>query len=109
MQALGNQLRLKNRYGDGFQMVLSLKDADLVDLTHIEDFLKANIYENARVQFRHGKIVQYVLPVADLDISNCFNVMEAAKQQLGLSDWSLNMTTMEEVFVKVAREDVAPV
>lgn len=67
MQALGNQLRLKNRYGDGFQMVLSLQNPD-IDITSLELFLKENIYESARLQFRHGKIVQYVLPVADVSV-----------------------------------------
>ena len=44
----------------------------------------------------------FSIPQADIKVSSCFELMERNKRQLGLQEWSLNQTSLEEVFMAIA-------
>ena len=47
---------------------------------------------------------RYSLPQR-VAVSDVFNKMEGSKAALGIREWALSMTTLEEVFILSVRED----
>jgi ATP-binding cassette subfamily A (ABC1) protein 3 len=52
----------------------------------------------------HQGSVTYQLPSADMTWSSVFRQMEANKERLGIVDYSVSQTTLEQVFIDFAKE-----
>ena len=49
----------------------------------------------------------FSLPRAGLDLPGLFELLEGSRQALGLVDYSVSQTTLEQVFVALAQEQGA--
>ncbi|OON21313.1 ABC transporter, ATP-binding protein, partial [Opisthorchis viverrini] len=63
-------------------------------------------FPNARLVARHQGVLQYHLPMSlleDLNLSGIFHLMESNKIRLGLINYSVSQTTLEQVFIDLAK------
>ncbi|KAL7749979.1 hypothetical protein RI367_004494 [Sorochytrium milnesiophthora] len=131
LRCLGNQVSLKNRFASGYtlyvQMTVSaarhlesvqeLHQSELAHIHGVTQFVQTNVCQDAvlRTGGEHSlgetaidpqarswtASFQYRLP-GSVDLARVFTQMEQHAEKLGVVEWSLNQSSLEEVFVEVA-------
>ena len=51
-----------------------------------------------------GGAADFSLPRSDVRLSAVFEVMESQRERLGISDWGITETTLEEVFLAICNQ-----
>jgi len=101
LRCAGSSLFLKQVYGVGYN--LTLERGQKANTTKLEEFVTSRVSE-AQVLSKVGTELSFQLP---LDSSPCFkslfNSLEKHKESLGVVNFGVGVTTLEEVFLKVAR------
>jgi len=106
LQCLGSQLHLKHRFGSGYQLKLNLEpqaegskedmmksiDAFVATLSSNPPLLTSSVSDRSRA---------YSLDRQSTSISNVFAAMERRPPQLGIREWGITMTTLDEVFLRI--------
>lgn len=100
LRCLGSQLHLKNRFGSGYRLTLSLGSAS----APVEEFVRRYVSADARLDTRMGTSATFVLPRGSVKISSLFHVMDTRKQEADIVEWGISQTSLEEVFVRIATE-----
>ena len=100
LRAIGTQLYLKSRFGDGFKVTLNCSDESEQRLMGVHAFVRS-LSSNAQFVSRFGLHLTYTVPLAGGDVAEIFNQMETQKRALGIEEWSVTQSSLEEVFVKV--------
>ncbi|TMW64123.1 hypothetical protein Poli38472_014240 [Pythium oligandrum] len=104
LRCCGSSLFLKNRYGAGYNLTL-VKDDKHCNDSEVIDFVTMFV-PNAQVLSNVGSEIAFQLP---LDASHIFARMFAELDNrlptLGLLSYGVSVTTLEEVFIKVAEAD----
>ena len=104
LRCCGSSLFLKNKFGIGYHLTLVLdskaKEAPITNLVNLH-VAKA---EKGR---HHGKELSYILPHdAVNNFAPLFNDIEGLTgSQLGILSYGVSMTTLEEVFLHLERDD----
>ncbi|ETV67436.1 hypothetical protein H257_16318 [Aphanomyces astaci] len=100
LRCCGSSLFLKNRYGAGYNF--SLVKTDDCDTDALMAFVRSHV-DTAKVLSNVGTEVSFQLP---LDCSHLFAPMfvelDANLAHLGVLSYGISVTTLEEVFIKVA-------
>ncbi|KAF0711892.1 hypothetical protein As57867_004984, partial [Aphanomyces stellatus] len=100
LRCCGSSLFLKNRYGAGYNF--SLVKAEHCDTTALIDFVSSHVVD-AKVLSNVGTEIAFQLP---LHATHLFAPMFAALDDNlsghGILSYGISVTTMEEVFIKVA-------
>ena len=106
LRCIGSQLHLKNKFGSGYRLTMTLKknvDATSVENT-IDSFVKSEISSNATrldEEHAHGTIV-YSIKEGTVNISDTFKVMEQKRKEF-INEWALQQTSLESVFLRIAK------
>lgn len=58
----------------------------------------------ARLTYSVGGTLKFELPTSEVSLAAVFGAMGEAKQQLQVLDWGVANATLEEVFIKFARQ-----
>eukprot|EP00871_Galdieria_phlegrea_P003781 jgi/Galph1/4403/GphlegSOOS_G3101.1 len=107
LRCLGTPLHLKNKFGTGYRLVVLCQDANIV-----RNFVKRNLSEVEEVDMNmtptNAIVLTFVLPrTASEKLSNFFSSLERQKETLSIIDFSISMSSLEEVFLKVvAKSDL---
>ncbi|KAF0736806.1 hypothetical protein Ae201684_006963 [Aphanomyces euteiches] len=101
LRCCGSSLFLKNRYGAGYNF--SLVKTDHCNTPALIDFVQHHIGDDVKVLSNVGTEISFQLP---LDCSHLFAKMFAELDdkldELGVLSYGISVTTLEEVFIKVA-------
>ncbi|CAK4688978.1 unnamed protein product [Aphanomyces euteiches] len=101
LRCCGSSLFLKNRYGAGYNF--SLVKTDHCSTPTLIEFVQSHVGEDTNVLSNVGTEISFQLP---LDGSHLFAKMFAALDDklddLGVLSYGISVTTLEEVFIKVA-------
>ncbi|CAK4248260.1 unnamed protein product [Aphanomyces euteiches] len=101
LRCCGSSLFLKNRYGAGYNF--SLVKTEHCNTPALIEFVQNHVGEDARVLSNVGTEISFQLP---LDCSHLFAKMFAELDDkladLGVLSYGISVTTLEEVFIKVA-------
>ncbi|KAH9143316.1 hypothetical protein AeRB84_012675 [Aphanomyces euteiches] len=101
LRCCGSSLFLKNRYGAGYNF--SLVKTDHCNTPALIDFVQRHIGEDIKVLSNVGTEISFQLP---LDCSHLFAKMfaelDTKLDDLGVLSYGISVTTLEEVFIKVA-------
>ena len=66
------------------------------------DFVRKH-FAGATLEECHNGYIRYQIPSdAGMSLADCFDLMEAAKVQTGIEDYSVTQTTLEEIFCSFA-------
>jgi len=112
LRCLGTALHLKSKYGSGYQLeVRLLKRAKTISNTERGDmlmnFLTTKLAPDVQLLEAHEDCFLYQLPTfqsSGLSLGQIFTKVQAAKVDLGIEDYSLAQPSLEQVFLRFARE-----
>ncbi|XP_055516314.1 ATP-binding cassette sub-family A member 2 [Leucoraja erinacea] len=100
-RCLGSIQHLKNRFGDGYTITVRTKSSLYVK--EVVRFFNRNFPE-AVLKERHHTKVQYQLKSENISLSHVFSKMEQVVDVLGIEDYSVSQTTLDNVFVNFAKK-----
>ncbi|VYS59676.1 unnamed protein product [Arabidopsis thaliana] len=103
LQCIGNPKELKGRYGGSyvFTMTTSSEHEQKVEK------LIQDVSPNAKKIYHIAGTQKFELPKEEVRISEVFQAVEKAKSNFTVFAWGLADTTLEDVFIKVARNGQA--
>jgi ABC-type multidrug transport system ATPase subunit len=117
LRCLGTPLHLKKKYGRGFTLTLSFyKDADRKPEMLSRADAGAKIESTILPQGKFRKLDQAGVTGSstyefDDDgsgvVSRLLDQMEAMKESLGVEDWGISQTSLEEVFLNIVKDSDA--
>lgn len=100
LRCLGTNVHLKSTFGDGYKLdVAHEPGAERAAHAFMMSLLPA-----ATVAAASAASKTYAVRRAEASIASVFEQMAARPASAGILDWSLRQTSLEEVFLKIARE-----
>ncbi|XP_075435187.1 ATP-binding cassette sub-family A member 2 [Ascaphus truei] len=101
LKCLGSIQHLKNRFGDGYMITVRTKSS--LNVKEVVRFFNRNFPE-AVLKERHHTKVQYQLKSEQVSLAQVFSKMEQVVDVLGIEDYSVSQTTLDNVFVNFAKK-----
>uniref|UniRef100_A0A8C7NR11 P-type phospholipid transporter n=1 Tax=Oncorhynchus mykiss TaxID=8022 RepID=A0A8C7NR11_ONCMY len=98
-QCLGSVQHLKNRFGDGYTIVLRLSGTKPPeDPCTVDTYIKGS-FPGIELKERHQNVLQYQLPSHSCSLARVFDVLSNNHEELGIADYSVSQTTLDQVEV----------
>jgi len=99
LRCLGTAQHLKNRFGRGLQIDISTGSQDV---TKAREFMKSSFGGLEELE-SYGGHLRYKLE-SKSTLAEVFTLIEQNKERVGISDYSVGQTTLEQIFVNFAKE-----
>ncbi|XP_056678235.1 phospholipid-transporting ATPase ABCA7 isoform X2 [Monodelphis domestica] len=99
-RCLGSVQHLKNRFGEGYTVSLRVPTSNPGP---VQDFMKT-IFPNALLKEHHGCLIRYQLPSGHCPLARIFDELAAHSPRLGIEDFSVTQTTLDQVFIYFAKD-----
>lgn len=95
-------LQLKARYGGTyiFTMTTTLTGNEEQQVEELVQRLSSN----ANRTYHVSGTQKFEIPKKDIEIAHFFEAVEAAKRRFSIQAWGVTDTTLEDVFIKVAKD-----
>ncbi|XP_021491365.1 phospholipid-transporting ATPase ABCA3-like [Meriones unguiculatus] len=102
---LGSPQHLKNKFGNIYTMNLKFKTGTDEDV--IEDFKHfiAEVFQGSELKQENQGVLNFYIPSKDNSWGKVFGILEKAKEQYNLEDYSISQITLEQVFLTFANLD----
>uniref|UniRef100_A0AAV2MP22 ABC transporter domain-containing protein n=1 Tax=Knipowitschia caucasica TaxID=637954 RepID=A0AAV2MP22_KNICA len=100
-KCLGSIQHLKNRFGDGYMITVRTKASN--NVKEVVRFFNRNFPE-ALLKERHHTKVLFQLKSERLSLAQVFSKMQRVVDLLGIQDYSVSQTTLDNVFVNFAKQ-----
>uniref|UniRef100_A0A182TFV1 ABC transporter domain-containing protein n=1 Tax=Anopheles melas TaxID=34690 RepID=A0A182TFV1_9DIPT len=106
-KCIGSTQHLKNKFSQGFVLTIKAKrvdgggkgkESDALDLQNIKDYIVAK-FPDSHLKEEYQDLLTYYIRSNSMKWSQIFGVMEQAKQQLNIEDYSIGQTSLEQVFL----------
>jgi ABC-type multidrug transport system ATPase subunit len=101
LRCIADQLRLKELYGTGFKL---FANCDATTTTDVARYLESILPNGWSRIDNYETTISYEFPAIRGSISKLFMEIEANRERIGILDWGLGQTTLEEVFVRLISE-----
>uniref|UniRef100_A0AAX7UJX9 P-type phospholipid transporter n=1 Tax=Astatotilapia calliptera TaxID=8154 RepID=A0AAX7UJX9_ASTCA len=101
-RCLGSVQHLKNRFGDGYTIILRVAGPD-PDLRPVMDFIEREL-PGSTLKEKHRNMLQYQLPSSLTSLARIFSLLSKNKEALSIEDYSVSQTTLDQVFVNFAKD-----
>ncbi|KAI1888287.1 hypothetical protein AGOR_G00183470 [Albula goreensis] len=101
-RCLGSVQHLKNRFGDGYTIILRVGGTD-PQLEPVMKFIEAEL-PGSMLKEKHRNMLQYQLPSSLTSLARIFSILAKNKEQLRIEDYSVSQTTLDQVFVNFAKD-----
>ncbi|XP_028299253.1 ATP-binding cassette sub-family A member 1 isoform X2 [Gouania willdenowi] len=103
-QCLGSVQHLKNRFGDGYTIILRLDDSKPDrDPCTVSAYMKTS-FPSIELKEQHQNVLQYQLPAHACCLARVFELLANNSEELDIMDFSVSQTTLDQVFVSFAKE-----
>ncbi|XP_030778425.1 ATP-binding cassette sub-family A member 9 isoform X3 [Rhinopithecus roxellana] len=102
LRCIGSIQHLKSKFGKDYLLEMKVKNLAQVEPLHAEIL---RLFPQAARQERFSFLMVYKLPVEDVrPLSQAFFKLEIVKQSFDLEEYSLSQSTLEQVFLELAKE-----
>ncbi|XP_053734672.1 phospholipid-transporting ATPase ABCA1-like [Synchiropus splendidus] len=101
-RCLGSVQHLKNRFGDGYTIILRVAGPD-PDLVPVMKFIESEL-SGSTLKETHRNMLQYQLPSSLTSLAHIFSILAKNKHTLKIEDYSVTQTTLDQVFVNFAKD-----
>ncbi|KAK9518564.1 hypothetical protein VZT92_023867 [Zoarces viviparus] len=101
-RCLGSVQHLKNRFGDGYTIILRVGGPD-GDLLPVMKFIESEL-SGSTLKEKHRNMLQYQLPSSLTSLAHIFSILAKNKDLLRIEDYSVTQTTLDQVFVNFAKD-----
>jgi ABC-type multidrug transport system ATPase subunit len=99
-KCLGSPQHLKSKFGQGYKLTVRLTDEN--EIERLYAFIKEH-FPTASISEIHKNLTEYTLPFKDTKLSEIFGCIEKNRDCLGIKDYSVSQTTLDQVFVNFAK------
>ncbi|EDM17624.1 similar to ATP-binding cassette transporter sub-family A member 14 (predicted) [Rattus norvegicus] len=102
---LGSPQHLKNKFGNIYTMNIKFKtgtDDDVVQ--DLKNYI-AEVFPGSDLKQENQGILNYYIPSKDNSWGKVFGILEKAKEDYNLEDYSISQITLEQVFLTFANPD----
>ncbi|XP_013596657.1 PREDICTED: ABC transporter A family member 12 [Brassica oleracea var. oleracea] len=99
LQCIGNSKELKSRYGGSYVFTMTTSSEHEEDVER----LVSTVSHNAKKVYHLAGTQKFELPKNEVRIAEVFRAVEKAKSNFTVFAWGLADTTLEDVFIKVAK------
>jgi len=72
-------------------------------VTALKEFLKTNFQHSELIEEHYGRLT-YRIPANEIPLSKVFELFESKRQALSIEDYSFSQTTLEQVFITLAKK-----
>ncbi|XP_045460948.1 ATP-binding cassette sub-family A member 2-like isoform X2 [Harmonia axyridis] len=104
-QCFGTPMELKDKFKTGYHLSLMLLNTE--NLEEISSTIH-DIIPKAKLKEQHGNNVVYILPIEEkYNFSKLLSVLEMRKKEFKINNISINITTLEDVFLS-SRKEIDP-
>lgn len=109
LRCIGPQAVLKALYGGGYHLFVNVRKMDSFEeagrvLEEVKDFVRKKLPEAVLTSEFHGNLV-YQVPVASCRVSYVFKEFEGNKEAVGIADWGISQSSLEDVFLRVVKSN----
>ncbi|XP_047441411.1 phospholipid-transporting ATPase ABCA1-like [Mugil cephalus] len=101
-RCLGSVQHLKNRFGDGYTIILRVAGPN-PDLLPVMKFIESEL-SGSILKEKHRNMLQYQLPSSLTSLAHIFSILAKNKDTLRIEDYSVTQTTLDQVFVNFAKD-----
>ncbi|XP_018615172.1 ATP-binding cassette sub-family A member 1-like [Scleropages formosus] len=101
-RCLGSVQHLKNRFGDGYTIILRVAGPN-PDPGPVMEFIEGE-FPGSTLKEQHRNMLQYQLPSSLIPLSRIFSILAKHKERLRIEDYSVSQTTLDQVFVNFAKD-----
>uniref|UniRef100_A0AAX7SSH7 P-type phospholipid transporter n=1 Tax=Astatotilapia calliptera TaxID=8154 RepID=A0AAX7SSH7_ASTCA len=101
-RCLGSVQHLKNRFGDGYTIILRVAGPN-PDLLPVMKFIESEL-SGSTLKEKHRNMLQYQLPSSLTSLAHIFSILAKNKETLRIEDYSVTQTTLDQVFVNFAKD-----
>jgi len=107
MLCLGSQMYLKNKFGKGYNISVTVRDylSDPNSVDNVKRIMDKILPQDAVLESSFSGILSYQVDRESLQIGQFFDIMKTRKEEYGIAEWGINQTSLEEVFLRLIRED----
>nr|XP_012423161.1 PREDICTED: ATP-binding cassette sub-family A member 3-like [Odobenus rosmarus divergens] len=99
---LGSPQHLKNKFGNVYILKAKFKmDTDEKELENFKKYI-ATVFPGSELKHENQGILNYYIPSKDNGWGKVFGILEDAKEQFNLEDYSISQITLEQVFLTFA-------
>ncbi|XP_076450764.1 uncharacterized protein LOC143286815 isoform X2 [Babylonia areolata] len=102
LKCIGSPQHLKNKFGDGYTVVMHLQGLSSSRIGVAETFL--TYFPGSVIKDKHHSVVEVVVPRGAGSVADIFNAVRDAQAQHNILYYSVSQTTLDSVFVNFARE-----
>lgn len=103
---LGSPQHLKDKFGNGYTLIVRLS-AENGDSANVKNFITEK-FPDSQVFDDHQDYLHFRIPNTSVSLSSVFGAMEKASETLGIEDYSVHQTTLEQVFLSFTNKQVSP-
>jgi ATP-binding cassette, subfamily A (ABC1), member 1 len=102
-KCLGSPQELKRKFGNGYKLSVRLND-----LTKKDEFIEFmnREFPTLTEQEIHKNLFEFVLPFSSSKLSHIFGKIERNRSKFDINDYSVNQTTLDQIFVNFAKKQV---
>lgn len=106
---LGSPQHLKNKFGQGYTLIIRITGSagEIVSSTPIKNYVMET-FPMAEVFGNHQGYLHFQIKDASIPLAKVFDAMEKVKDQFNIEDYSVNQTTLEQVFLGFTRDQTSP-
>lgn len=101
-QCIGSLQHIKSRFGRGFTVKVHVKNAR-VSMEALTRFMQLH-FPKTYLKDQHLSMLEYHVPVTAGGVANIFDLLEANKTALNITNFLVSQTTLEEVFINFAKD-----
>ncbi|XP_031243982.1 ATP-binding cassette sub-family A member 3-like isoform X2 [Mastomys coucha] len=102
LTCLGSPQYLKNKFGNIYILKIKVKSEET--LNEFKNFITLTFPGSELKQENQG-ILNYYIPSKDNSWGKMFGILEKAKEQFNLEDYSISQITLDQVFLSFADQD----
>lgn len=101
-RCLGSVQHLKNRFGEGYTIIVRIAGSN-PDLKPVQEFFE-HAFPGSVLKEKHRNMLQYQLPSSLSSLARIFSILSQSKEQFHIEDYSVSQTTLDQVFVNFAKD-----
>ncbi|XP_060587751.1 cholesterol transporter ABCA5-like isoform X2 [Ruditapes philippinarum] len=113
MECLGSSQHLKSKYGSGYSLEIKLNADENDDdeilrqkMERLHGYIR-ELFPEAVVTEQFSERVQYKIPKSNVEtLSRTFTVLEQGKLKYDIAEYSFSQSTLEQVFLEFAKQQL---
>lgn len=100
LECLGSSLHLKNRFADGYKIVVNFREGNE---EHVLNEIN-NLFPQAKLAGRYKNSLDFQISLKNESVSIIFEKLLNNAEKMGIEDWSIGQANFEDVFAKIVEK-----